>query len=867
MSEATANTGDHPDNIEHSFDTLKSLIAGLAQPHPADFDATEQIIKPILTGALDWCEADLTPCGTVSPPFKCIRLCTQDASRAALVIHDGPLGLAGRNTDRPYQLQGPVLGSETSEAAPGIRQACLVCGLKNCELACVTNGQEWIIFRGSRIGDGKDTLEGLAFVFPDLASIETNFKLFYDLLSKGPVTVLHFRAHFQEAEGQPIRSHTFSRTLRLPETCKPIERDQLARDLDRVMESFFQRLTGDQDPQMLSECFVVTKESEIAEHRIARISEDLINRIQTLDAASADALTDLIHKVHVSQRNEFVLLVGTKGAGKSTFMDRFFKLILPADIKKECLVVKVDLKDCHGSEASVVDWLNDTLLQNAERAIYDEQAPSYDEIQGMFFDEYTRWRTGSYQHLYDKDKEEFKIEFGRHIEKKREERPHDYICRLMGSIVRSRKKAPCLVFDNADHFSIEFQEKVFQYARSIYEREVCLVVMPITDKTSWQLSRQGALQSFDSVSLFLPTPSPKTVLERRIKYLDEKVSDEDEERGRGYFLGQGIQLELTHLKAFASCLQHVFLETGRASVWVGNLANMDIRRSLRLTRDIMSSPYMRVEELLKAYIASSSAVIPLLDVQRAIIRRQYTFYPVGNNEFVQNIYSLRTEIGTSPLLGLRILTALRDAQHSDVQGREAFMGVTQLYEYFQSMTVERRVVSLWLDDMLRTGLVLSYDPTLTSIDNVQKVELSPAGKQHLLWGANDETYVGSMLPVTPIFDQGTYDKLRGVPWGNRRYEWAAKLCIFLNYLLAEDAAYVRIPDHEAFDGQRKLLRGLSRLHRYMERDVREMERHRRGRRDQPHHRYRRPRPPALVREGDTRNGRGHITSDKPSQEG
>jgi hypothetical protein len=145
-----------------------------------------------------------------------------------------------------------------------------------------------------------------------------------------------------------------------------------------------------------------------------------------------------------------------------------------------------------------------------------------------------------------------------------------------------------------------------------------MMIMPITDKTSWQLSRQGALQSFETTSLFLPTPEPKTVLEQRIKYLESKVSDKNEEKGRGYFLSYGIKLDLDHLKAFTHCLQHVFLETGKASMWVGHLSNMDIRRSLVLTRDIMASPYIKVEELLKAYIAQTAQV-------------SRTRYSAGNN--------------------------------------------------------------------------------------------------------------------------------------------------------------------------------------------------------------------------------------------
>ena len=810
-----------PDNIEATYDAFKTLADSIAAATPAD--AIEGIIKPILTNVLEWQAEELTPCNTVTAPHRCIRLCIEGSSRAAVIIQEESLGITGRNVDRPYRLDGPVLA--TPEATNAIHQACLVCGIKNCEIAIVTTGTEWVLFRGNRIGDGKDTLEGVAFVFPDLEAIQQHFKLFYDLLARGPVTELRYRAHFQEAEGQPIRARAFGRVLRLPEHLRLLDRGKLAADLDRVMDSFFKRLVGDKDPEMLHKCFVVTKESAIAEEKIARISEELVGRIKTLDTSTSDTLGELIHKVQVTHNNEFVLLVGTKGAGKSTFIERFFASVLAPTIREECVLVDVDMKKCSGSEDRVVEWLDDTLLEKMERAIYQDSEPDYDELRGMFYDEYRRWSKGTYKHLYDSNREEFRIEFGRYLERMRIEKPHDYICRLMRHVVNNRKKAPCLIFDNADHFPIDFQERVYQYAQSLYESTTCLIIMPITDKTSWQLSRQGAMQSFESVvSLFLPTPSSKTVLEQRIKYLEKKSTDEDEERGRGYFMGQGIHLELTHLKAFTRCLQHVFLETGRASLWVGSLANHDIRRSLELTRAIMASPYIKVEELLTLYITKDATTIPEYDIQRAIIRRNYNFYPVDSNQFVQNIYSLRTEIGTSPLLGLRILTALHDAHHREVQGTESFVTVSQIFDYFQATTIERRVVSLWLDAMLKTGLCLSYDPTHTSIEQVQKVEISPAGRQHLLWGSSDDSYIGSMMEVTPINNQATYDKLKHAPRDTKALEWHTKTSIFIQYLLEEDAAYVQVPEHESYKGQHRLKKMLERVGRRIDRRLETLQR-------------------------------------------
>lgn len=797
--------------IDVAAEQLTLIIPQIQSYHHtihSEEDTRLKVIDPMFIQVLGWPMSEIFTEEKSGPGFVDYKLTINGLARLVVEAkRDGrELGIESRGPGRAYKLNGPVF--KTEAAKEGIDQGIRYCGHKNAELASVTNGREWIVFRGSRLGDGRDTMEGMAFVFPSLDAVKEHFALFYDLLSYEAVKEFRYRAHFQEAEGRQIRVQIFRQALREPYSRRLIAPDNFSSDMDRVMTSFFRRLSGDDDPDLLTKCFVVTRESRVADERLARISEDLIGRIRSLNTSSAEQLTELVERVKATQRNEFVIIVGTKGAGKSTFIDRFFRNVLPKPLLKECIVARVNLADSEGDESQIVAWLDQHLLEALESAIFKDGPPTYDEIQGMFFDEYQRRSTGTLKHLYERDKEEFKIDFGRHIERRREERPHEYIQRLVRHIVRSRTKIPCIVFDNADHFTIEFQERVFQYARSIYESEICLIIMPITDRTSWQLSREGALRSFESESLFLPTPSPKVVLMKRIEFLEEKLAEEKREPGKGYFIGRGIPLSIDNLAGFAAALQAIFLRKGEVSWWIGNLANRDVRRCLEIAKSLVTSPHIEVYELLKTYFAHSHIYVPPYKIKRALIRGQYDIYPMGVHTFVRNIYSIDDEVETSPLLGLRLLRLLRDAQKSG--NEDPFLTLDQAVEYCRAMLVEPSVTMAWLSRLLEFGLCLSYDPTVTAISDAGKIELAPAGFQHLRWGTRDTTYAQAMLEVTPLADRATFEKFSNLATKPPRETWREELECFVDYLVAEDAKYCRVPEHEAFKNQRRLVLELRR---------------------------------------------------------
>lgn len=476
-------------------------------------DVRFRMINVLLTEVLGWDPSDVK-----TEPHS-------DAGFADYLFHHGnrnwmvievkrtsaPLVDTKNESTAPYKLGGSALQS----AAPGIKQAKGYCTEYGVQFAGLSNGFQWIAFLAIR-GDGTPPGEGKAIVFPTLEEIQGSFAVFYDLFSKEGVLQHRYLTHINRVEGISIRPAEKLVSAIAPTAAVKITRSKLASDLILVFKQFFSEMTGEGDPEMMLKCFVESKESREADVSLEKIVNRLTNSVEVVESREGQELKQHLQTAVEIQKGEFVLIVGNKGAGKSTFIERFFRLVLSRIERDKCLILRIDLADSTGDRETLGAWLTEKIKKAIEESLFDNGHPHFNDLKGMFFGNYERWRHGELKYLYDSNPTEFNIRFGEHIAKLIDEKPYTYVMAMLRNTVSSRRLMPCLVFDNTDHFPQEFQEAVFQFAQGVHREVFSFVICPITDRTIWRLSKEGPLQSYTSHVFYLPAPSPKDVLEKRL---------------------------------------------------------------------------------------------------------------------------------------------------------------------------------------------------------------------------------------------------------------------------------------------------------------------------------------------------------------
>jgi hypothetical protein len=497
-----------------------------------------------------------------------------------------------------------------------------------------------------------------------------------------------------------------------------------------------------------------------------------------------------------SKRSETVLLIGNKGAGKSTFIDRFFHQILPLRLREKCVSVRVDLGNYHGDPKGIIGWAILQLREALEKGVCASHPPSYDELQGIFFSEYQRWSVGTRQHLYETDKIEFKNQFGLHIEDRREKHPDEYVRHLLEWASRGHQKLPCLIFDNTDQFAPEVQDAVYQLAHSFESAAPVFNVVPITDRTVWRLSKAGALQSYSARSFYLPVPDAKEIISRRVDFLKLKVKAEPK-AAKAYFSMRGFQVEVNDLAMLAEAVGKVFVENDYVSGLIGRLGNFDIRRMLKLAERIFLSPELRIDDIIKSKFGGPSVTTDQFRTHRALVKGEYDRFSESENEFVSNLFYTNPQRPESPLLAYYVLWLLRQrliSVRDDNNIERRHWLAAELCQLFEGCGVSEELVMQCMGRLYDRRLIEALDPNVKLISVADKIAIKDSGLAHIELVLNSTVYVEQMALVTGVNELFARDEMRRNTPANLKEVREA----FLRYILKIDAGRVSIPANAVY---------------------------------------------------------------------
>lgn len=803
-------------NVDVAEQTLKTLLAEVRIDLPSiesEEDAKVKIINRIFSECLGWSFTQ----------FSCEKKHESGYSDYILKINGIPslvveakrvgiLGIESAITDTHRVLK--ISGSSLKQSSSGIQQAFSYASEEGIPIAIVSDGIRWIIFKTWVNGSYR---EKEAFVFPSLDAIEKSFSLFYELLAYEHFSKKTYNLLFDEI-------HNNRQSLSLPlvaalecDEIKILQKSPIAFDLEKIFNNFFTQLVGEHNSEIMTECFVESNESRIADYSLEKITTSVLSNIPKFYNRIGSELSELI-KGNVqtelpSESDMSVFIVGPTGSGKTTYIDRFFSKILPTSTRDSCLTVKINCLDATGDDSNATGWITESIISSLEANLFSEGYPEYKELQGMYFNMYRRMSSGVLKKIYENDKAAFDEKFAAYLDKEVNDNREGYLKNLLYFSVSNRNKLPILIVDNTDEFSLEFKTKIFQLCNA-YRRHVkyCMLIFPVTDKSAWSFSKTDIFTIHQSRSFFLPTPSPREVFRKRIDYLNRKLVLADVADKKEYLTSKGIRIELKDVTRFAQVLEDIFVENSFTAKTLGELTNYNIRSIMSLSKRAITSPVMRIEDLITSYLTTEP--ISYTKFIDALIRGDYEAYRVstGDDFGIISVFKISSDRVYSPLLTLRILALLRSIRLVGRDVDERHITAHSIVQYFEALNVDAVHIQKCLAEIVSLRLVEPYDPSVSILSDNQKLAITYKGLAHYDLATRNSVYFYQMALTTSIADPEVARNIRtqyksSKPFGDITSH-VRKL--FSDYLIHEDGRFIASgQEKEQFECQLDLIRNIA----------------------------------------------------------
>ncbi len=336
------------------------------------------------------------------------------------------------------------------------------------------------------------------------------------------------------------------------------------------------------------------------------------------------------------------LIVGAVGSGKSLFIRRFFKRLMPEELQKKTLWAFLnfnsELKSAEELRAAVCELFIQSFCEingidledlNYQEKIFSHEMAAFDRgpaklLKSGSLQQYNQQRYFRFKELRE-DNEKVVSAISRHYSGEKH----------LGLVV---------VFDNVDKRSRDVQLAIFEAAQWFKELTRALVIVNLRDTTFEAHRDEPPLDAFiNAVNFYIRSPRFALMIKKRLEIVLENI-EQGEKLGKyqRFTLESGAQVvyKSGRLGEFLMSIYASLFDKRASSIGAAleSLAGKNARNALGMFADIIASPHVPTSQIGSTAAASEVARIDEDRIVRALMRGRYRLF---NNKltYVRNILS------------------------------------------------------------------------------------------------------------------------------------------------------------------------------------------------------------------------------------
>lgn len=501
--------------------------------------------------------------------------------------------------------------------------------------AAITNGGEWLLVQLiPHPGQEADDLK--CFYFGDLLREDGNFDLFWELLSRNAIASGQLGESFAELNATEFEYSAVPRR----ELGGLMWRrgDDSDTHLDEFYRMFMDEIVDPARRHMLQHCFVSNARLDQYEGNLKRVLRDAV-------PAYIDAQRDLTPGDHETllagdsgdQRGRVVLITGSVGCGKSTFVTRILVDTRKEQRSQSLLIDLIDQVDEPTTDVTGLLWRK--VLDDWRK--HEPESMQYTLLKTIFHGELEGLRRGPKAKVFEVDDAAFRQAEADLLDGFTRS-PEVFLPRCWRHYRKQLSKGVVVFLDNVDRASEDFQRRTYAFAHSLAASTGATVIVPMREMTFFRGKSAGFLDIRSSdIVCHLQAPDPVQVLSKRIRYVEGQL-EHDHRYGR-WKREEDAEALIEACRKHARTLKQQLLEapSGKYVIELASaVAWHDIRSFLTYIHQIHSA-------------LKDTAWTPAVSVAALIVPRD-----LGSRASIPNLYSPPYPAYPSMFVKARVLALL-----------------------------------------------------------------------------------------------------------------------------------------------------------------------------------------------------------------
>lgn len=749
----------HPDDGYRAIQRIYNKYKEYA--YFSEADTRCKIIDSILKEALGYSENNIVREAHVDSGFIDYKILISNSCR--FIIEAKKSGdyfhIPGLYGNRKYKVNGIIQNIENLQSA--MNQVQRYCIDEGCKYAVVFNGHQIVIF--SAIVLGMSWKEGYCYIFHSLEDIKNNFGLLWDILSLDSVKNGSLISYLDRSK----RELYFKRVIDdIYNRDEDLIRNNLYTYLQPISDIVFSELLNENRTEILKECYVFGK-TKLHNDLKDYFQDNLpyfMSKYKIKDIIERDSEPEVFMQEYQSKKDvtdgSIIVLLGGIGSGKSTFIHRFFKVVLTDKEKENILWFHIDFRN------------SPTNIREIEKYILNK-----------IIDEWGNKYEFQFKALIDK--------YGFNQNKSNKK---DYITKLF-NILQALKFSITLVIDNVDQHERIFQENIFKVANHIKDLLKTLTIVALREETFLASQRCGVFDAYYVHKFHISSPNFISLIIKRIDFTIKCLRNIDKQNFLPVIPRDATNELITYFNIIRTSLNRDNPQAKKLKNFFDNISVGDMREALRMFSNFIISGNLNVKEMFEKHNVSGNYQISYHQFLKAIILGEHRFYIQDKSKII-NLYDFDTTISDSHFNLLRILQYLSNKKDKYSELGRGYILINEIITIAETVSIKKDVIISSLKRLTEYNLVELNNLSKKNIESASYVKITFGGSYYLRYLAYNFVYLDLIFIDTPVTSQQTVDRLKEQYNSTELSKRLIRTEIFIDYLVnTEEDEFISHPEY------------------------------------------------------------------------